>query len=60
MQNILDRHPLHPDQLLVNKFFDPSNPSMRKVDDAGKKLEEEKLKEEKILSFIVATYIVAS
>ena len=24
-------------QLLLNKFFDPSTPSMRKVDDRGKK-----------------------
>ena len=25
-------------QLLLNKFFDPSTPSMRKVDDGGKKM----------------------
>ena len=39
-------------QLSLNKFFDPSAPSMRNVDD-GKK--EKKEKKEKIMSFLVAT-----
>ena len=30
----------HSKQLLLNKFFDPSTPSMRKVDDGEKKEEE--------------------
>ena len=44
---------------LKNKFFDLSTPSMRKVDDGGKKIEEKK-REKKIMSFIVATNVVAS
>ena len=44
-------------QLSLNKFFDPSAPSMRNVDD-GKK-EKKKIKE-KIMSFLVATNVVAS
>ena len=44
--------------LSLNKFFNLSTPSMRKVDDGGKKQEEKR--EEKIISFIVATYVVAS
>ena len=43
-------------QLLLNKFFDPSTSSMRKVDDGEKK----KKKKEKIMSFIVTTNVVAS
>ena len=39
-------------QLSQNKFIEPSTPSMRKVDD-GKK-------EKKRISFLVATYIIAS
>ena len=39
-------------QLLLNKFFDPSTPSMRKVDDGEKKRKKKKLK---IMSFLVAT-----
>ena len=41
-------------QLSLNKFFDPSAPSMRKVYDGKKE------KKEKIMSFLVATNIVAS
>ena len=37
-------------QLSLNKFFDPSTPSMRKVDDR----ETKKKKEKKRMSFIVA------
>ena len=44
-------------QLLQNKFFDPSTPSMGKVD--GEKIK--KIKEKKkIMAFIVATNVVAS
>ena len=39
-----------------NKFFDPSTPSMRKVDDGGNGGRDEK----KIMTFIVATNVVAS
>ena len=49
-------------QLSLNKFFDPSTPSMRKVDD-GKRKEKEKRKEKKrkkIMTFIAATNVVAS
>ena len=42
------------DQLSLNNFFDPSTPSMRKVNDEEKKKEEEKM------LFIVATNVVAS
>ena len=45
-------------QLFLNKFFDPSTPSMRKVDD-GEKEEEEKTNE-RIMLFIVASNFVAS
>ena len=45
--------------LSLNKFFDPSSPSMRKVDD-GKKEKKRKKKTEKIMSFLVATNVVAS
>ena len=41
-------------QLLLNKFFDPSTPSMRKVDD------EEKKEKVKIMSFIMATNVITS
>ena len=41
-------------QRSLNKFFDPSAPSMRKVDDGGKK------ERKKIMSFLVATNVVAS
>ena len=34
-------------QLLPNKFFDPSTPSMRKVDDGEKREKEKKEKNEK-------------
>ena len=34
-------------QLLLNKFFDPITPSMRKVDDGEKKKEQKKKKKEK-------------
>ena len=40
-------------QLSLNKFFDPSAPSMRKVVDG-------KRKKEKIMVFLVATNVVAS
>ena len=43
-------------QLLLNKFFAPSTPSMREVDDREKKRKEL----EKIMSFMVATNVVAS
>ena len=42
-------------QLSLNKFFDPSAPSMRKVDDGKKKKRKEKKKEKKIMLFLVAT-----
>ena len=47
----------------LNKFFDPSTPSMRKVDDGeGKKKNKRKKrkKKKKIMTFIVATNVVAS
>ena len=34
----------HSKQLSLNKFFDPSTPSMRKVDDGEEKKEKEKRK----------------
>ena len=45
----------HSKQLSLNKFFDPSTPSMRKVDNG-----EEKRKKKKIMTFIVATNVIAS
>ena len=39
-------------QLSLNKFFDPSAPSMRKLDDGKRK--------KKIMSFLVGANIVAS
>ena len=45
-------------QLSLNKFFDPSTPSMRKVDD-GEKRKEKKKEKEKIMTFMVATNVVA-
>ena len=42
-------------QLSLNKFFDLSAPSMRKVD-----REKRKKKEKKIITFMVATNVVAS
>ena len=49
-------------QLSLNKFFDPSTPSIRKVDDGEKKRKKKKKKKkkEKIVTFIVATNVVAS
>ena len=47
-------------QLSLNKFFDPSAPSMREVDDGEKKKKEKKRKKGKIMAFIVATNVVAS
>ena len=46
-------------QLSLNKFFDPSTPSMRKVDD-GEKRKEKRKKRKKIMTFIVATNVIAS
>ena len=51
--------------LLLNKFFDPSTPSMRKGDDGGekkngKKKRGKKKKKKKIKTFLVATNVVAS
>ena len=46
-----------PRQLAQNKFFDPSPPSMRKVDDIGKKTGKGG---GDIISFIVATNVVGS
>ena len=43
---------------MLNKFFDPSTPSLRKVDD-GEKRKERKEKENR-MSFIVATNVIAS
>ena len=43
-------------QLLLNIFFNPSPPSMRKIDDGEKKKKEKK----KIMLYIVATNVVAS
>ena len=42
-------------QLLLNKFFDPSTPSMRKGRDRGKKTGGKMGKKEKRLMIIVAT-----
>ena len=50
----------HFKQLLRNKFFDPSTPSMRKGDDGEKKREKKEKKEKKIKMFLVATNVVAS
>ena len=47
-------------QLSLNKFFDSSTPSMRKVDDGEKKRKKRGEKEKKIMPFIVATNVVAS
>ena len=48
-------------QLSLNKFFDPSTPSMRKVDDGEKKKKKKKKKKrKKIMTFIVATNVIAS
>ena len=44
-------------QLSLNKFFDPSTPSMRKGRDGGEK---NGGKKKKIKMFLVATEIVAS
>ena len=38
-------------ELLLNRFFDPSTTSMRKVDDG---------EEKKIMTFIVASNVIAS
>ena len=46
----------HFKQLSLNKFFDPSTPSMRKGDDGEKRGKKEK----KIKTFLVATNLVAS
>ena len=43
------------DQLSLNKFFDPSTPSMRKVRDG-----EEKMVEKIIMTEILATNVIAS
>ena len=43
-------------QLLLNKFFDPSTPSMRKVDSGGKKRGKRGVGVE--MAFIVATNVV--
>ena len=50
------------EQLSLNKFFDPSTPSIRKIDDGEKKKKERKKKEKKkkITLEIVATNVVAS
>ena len=45
----------HSKQLSLNKFFDPSTPSMTKVDEG-----EEKKRKEKIITSIAATNVVAS
>ena len=48
-------------QLLLNKFFDPSTPSMRKGDDGGEKTGKTGgKKRKKIMMKIVATNVVAS
>ena len=44
----------HSKQLSLNKFFDPSTPSMRKVDDGEKK------EEKRIMMIIVATNVIAT
>ena len=46
--------------LSLNKFLDPSTPSMRKIDDGEKKKKKKKEKEKKITVEIVATNVVAS
>ena len=48
----------HFEPLSLNKFFDPSTPSMRKGRDGGEKMKNEMKK--KIKTFLVATNIVAS
>ena len=50
------------DQLSLNKFFDPSTPSMRKGDEGEKKTGKKKngKKKGKIMMKIVATNVVAS
>ena len=48
----------HFEPLSLNKFFDPSTPSMRKVDDGEEK--NEKKEKKKIKMFLVATNVVAS
>ena len=54
----------HFKQLSLNKFFDPSTPSMRKGRDGGEKKSEKKekktKKKKKIMAEIVATNVVAS
>ena len=51
----------HFKQLSLNKFFDPSTPSMRKIDDGEKKKKRKRKKEkEKITVEIVATNVIAS
>ena len=47
-------------QLSLNKFFDTSTPSMRKVDDGEEKKKKRKTKKKKIMTFIVATNVIAS
>ena len=47
-------------QLSLNKFLDPSTPSMRKVHDGEKKKKEKRKRKERIMTFIVATNVVAS
>ena len=47
----------HSNQILLNKLFDSSTPSMRKVDNGGK---EKKKRKEKIILFIVATNVVVN
>ena len=42
-------------QLSLNKFFDPSTPSMRKVDDGEEKEKKEKEEKRKRMAFLVAT-----
>ena len=48
----------HFEPLSLNKFFDPSTPSMRKIDDGEKK--RKKKEKKKITVEIVATNVVAS
>ena len=51
----------HFEPLSLNKFLDPSTPSMRKGDDRGEqKYREKRGGGEKIMMKIVATYVVAS
>ena len=45
----------HSCQLLPNKFFDPSTPSIRKVNNREKKKERKKKKRKKRMAFLVAT-----